>query len=82
MPAASLKTLRLHPDDPVVVALRDLAPGDEVEGVALRERVEHGHKVSVRAIETGAPVRKYGQIIGIASRAIAAGEHVHTHNLA
>jgi altronate hydrolase len=82
MPATSPRTLRLHPDDPVVVALRDLAPGDEVEGVALRDRVERGHKVAVRAIDAGNPLRKYGQIIGIASRAIDPGEHVHTHNLA
>ena len=68
MPAPSPRTLRLHPDDPVVVALRDLAPGDKVEGVVLRERVEHGHKMAIRGIEAGATVRKYGQIIGIASR--------------
>ena len=29
----------------------------------------------------GEPVRRYNQIIGFASKPIAAGEHVHTHNL-
>ena len=30
----------------------------------------------------GGPVRRYGQVIGLATTAIAAGDHVHTHNLA
>jgi altronate hydrolase len=32
-------------------------------------------------IGEGAPVRKYGQVIGFASRAIAPGEWVHEHNV-
>ena len=40
-----------------------------------------GHKVAVRAIAAGAPVRRYNQIIGTAKQAIAPGQHVHTHNL-
>lgn len=39
------------------------------------------HKVSVAPIPSGAPVLKYGQVIGFASRDIHAGEHVHEHNL-
>jgi altronate hydrolase len=35
----------------------------------------------VRSIAAGAGVRKYGQVIGFATRDIAAGEHVHGHNL-
>ena len=34
------------------------------------------------AVEAGAPIRKFGQIIGFASRPIAAGEWVHEHNCA
>ena len=40
-----------------------------------------GHKVATRAIAKGAPVKRYNQIIGFASRDIAPGEHVHLHNL-
>ncbi|NUP46812.1 MAG: altronate dehydratase [Catenulispora sp.] len=40
-----------------------------------------GHKVAVRAIAAGAPVRKYGEVIGIAREDIPPGAHVHTHNL-
>ncbi len=35
----------------------------------------------MRAIAQGEPVRRYNQIIGFASKPIAPGEHVHTHNL-
>lgn len=45
------------------------------------EPVPNGHKIAIKAIATGGPVRKYGQIIGFAIRDIAVGEHVHTHNL-
>jgi altronate hydrolase len=41
-----------------------------------------GHKVATKAIRAGAPVRRYNQIIGFASRDIAPGEHVHLNNLA
>jgi altronate hydrolase len=81
MPASS--TLRLHPSDDVAVALVDLEPGDPIggDGGTARQPVPIGHKVALRALALGTPVRKYGQIIGFASRGIAAGEHVHTHNL-
>ena len=73
--------IRLHPEDDVVIARTQLLGGTAVEGVVVKGLVPPGHKVAVRAIAAGAPVRRYHQIIGFASRAIAAGEHVHTHNL-
>jgi altronate dehydratase len=49
--------------------------------VAARDAVPAGHKMALRAIAAGSPVRKYGQVIGVAAKDIAAGEHVHSHNL-
>ena len=43
---------------------------------------EDGHKYARRAIRAGENVVKYGMPIGHATRDIAAGEHVHVHNLA
>jgi hypothetical protein len=40
------------------------------------------HKFALRPIAAGEQVVKYGEPIGRAQYAIAAGEHVHTHNLA
>ncbi|MDB5858018.1 MAG: galactonate dehydratase [Ramlibacter sp.] len=73
--------IRLHPNDDVLIARSQLVGGSTVEGVAVRGLVPPGHKVAVRDLPAGAPVRRYNQIIGFTSRAVAAGEHVHTHNL-
>src|SRR3954453_4199938 len=75
-------TIRLNPADNVVVARVDLLPGTAAEGVAVRTPVPAGHKLATAPIASGEPVRKYGQILGFATEAIAPGEHVHTHNLA
>ena len=75
----------MSPADNVATALRDLEPGEVVElgdvTVTLASRVPFGHKVALRAIGANEPVLKYGEAIGLAASAIAAGEHVHTHNV-
>ncbi|MFI4933332.1 MAG: UxaA family hydrolase [Caulobacterales bacterium] len=76
--------LRLNGADNVVIAMRRIASGEALdgEGLAAREAIVSGHKVSVRPIRAGETVRKYGQVIGAATAEIAPGAHVHTHNLA
>jgi altronate hydrolase len=74
--------IRLHPNDDVLIARSQLVGGVNVEGVSVRGLIPAGHKVAVRPIAAGQPVRRYNQIIGFASQPIAAGEHVHTQNLA
>ena len=70
----------------VAVLKEPVKAGDElVKGsFSLRaaQDIAGGHKIAVEAIAAGAPVRKYGQVIGFARGRIAPGEHVHTHNLA
>jgi altronate hydrolase len=74
-------TIRLHPDDGVVIARATLLPGTPVaQGVAATMRIPAGHKVAIRPIAAGEAVRRYGQIIGFATAPIAPGEHVHVHN--
>jgi altronate hydrolase len=77
-------TIRLHPDDDVVIARMELATGTLVskENVRAVVTIPAGHKLAVRDIAQGKPVRRYNQIIGFATRDIKAGEHVHVHNLA
>ena len=64
-------------------AVHVLSETDDV-GVMLREDgpVPVGHKVALKAVPQGAPVMKYGHVIGYATQDIAAGEYVHSHNLA
>lgn len=81
MPAAADPLIRLHPDDDVAVARRRLLAGEGVAGLTVCGAVPAAHKVALRDLPAGAPVRKYGQFIGRAAVAIPAGAHVHTHNL-
>ena len=76
----------LHPDDDVAIARTPLVAGRPVTAngrgaVVARETVPVGHKIALRAIPAGAPVHRYGQVIGFATADIAPGAHVHTHNL-
>lgn len=73
--------VRLDPADNVVTATRSLEVGSDLDGVITRALIPSGHKVAVADIARGAPVRKYAQLIGYASEDIAAGDHVHTHNV-
>jgi altronate hydrolase len=77
-------TIRLNPSDNVVVARVDVLPGTEIagEGVRARTPIPAGHKIATAPVASGEAVRKYGQILGFASEAIAPGDHVHTHNMA
>ena len=77
-------TIRLHPDDDVVIARAEIPAGTPVEAerVTAVVTIPAGHKLAVRNIAQGQPVRRYHQIIGFATRPIRAGEHVHVHNLA
>jgi altronate dehydratase len=71
--------------DNVATALEPLAAGRTVEvagvSVTVVEAVPSGHKVALCRIAAGEPVIKYGSPIGLASADIAAGAHVHTHNV-
>ncbi len=72
--------VRLDPSDNVVTATRALDVGTQLENVETISLVPSGHKVATKAVNKGAPLRKYAQIIGYASEDIAPGAHVHTHN--
>lgn len=84
-----VNTLRLHPQDTVVVALSDLPAGTRLAWAEMDERVRvitlqpipFGHKVAIVPISKGEAVIKYGAPIGLATEDIAPGDHVHVHNL-
>ncbi|MBW8758061.1 MAG: altronate dehydratase [Burkholderiales bacterium] len=77
--------LRLHAADDVAVARVAIAAGTLLAGpdgsLRAADDVPAGHKIALRAVAAGAPVRKYGQVIGVATIGIDAGRHVHVHNL-
>ena len=76
--------IRLNPADNVAVAREQIDPAlmSDVEGLRPLAKIPRGHKIALSAIARGEAVTKYGQTIGFASDDIAAGAHVHSHNLA
>jgi altronate hydrolase len=76
----------LHPADNVAIARVPLARGQQLQiggnTIVLQSAVPAGHKLALSKIAPGATVYRYGHAIGVASAPIAAGEHVHIHNLA
>ncbi len=75
------QTVRLDPSDNVVTAIRALEAGAFADGAVTTALIPRGHKIATAAIAKGEPIRKYAQVIGYAAEDIAAGDHVHTHNV-
>jgi altronate hydrolase len=85
MTKSTAPAVQLRPEDNVAIATRTLPEGQSIapngHSVTLAERIALGHKIALEKIPQGDPIRKYGQIIGFASRDIAPGAWVHTHNV-
>ena len=77
--------IRIHPADTAAVALVPLAGGTIIKTdddvFSLTEDLPRGHKFALADIPSGAPVIKYGEPIGYASKPIRKGDWIHTHNL-
>jgi hypothetical protein len=79
---------QVHASDNVTTLLGEAAAGATLEIIgpaqpphlAVRETIALGHKVALAAIPEGAPITKFGVVIGIAVRPIKPGEWVHLHN--
>ena len=80
------KAVLLRSEDDVAVAKAEIPAGSVLEDgatrIAVGQDIPPGHKVARRVLAVGAPVRRYGQVIGFATADIAPGDHVHTQNLA
>ncbi len=75
--------LTVRPEDNVTTLLDTWVDSDRLStGLRIATGVPFGHKVALRDIAAGAEVVKYGVVIGRAQADIAAGEHVHVHNVA
>ncbi len=76
--------LLLNPADNVAILTARAPEGARPLGLGepLSAPVASGHKIAREPIAEGGNVVKFGQIIGYATRPIAAGEHVHTQNCA
>ncbi len=75
------RILRIAEEDNVAVAVEPIAAGAVVNEIRIECALQAGHKVALRPIRAGEPIVKYGFPIGVASRDIVAGDHVHVHNV-
>ena len=82
------RAIVLHEDDNIATLIDDASKSDAVafDGkkkgkLILAANVPYGHKFALKGISAGGDILKYGQVIGRATTAIAAGEHVHVHNV-
>ncbi|ARP81924.1 hypothetical protein CAL12_14605 [Bordetella genomosp. 8] len=87
--SADAKIWVVHRDDNVgtvvgadVLAAASVQLAGCVQGmVDVAEPVPYGHKIALRALDAGQEIVKYGVVVGRLSEAVAAGHHVHVHNL-
>ena len=84
-PQQCAELLLMSPEDNCLIARLELQAGATLaidgQAVTLAHDIHLGHKVARRDLRAGDQVLRYGAIIGKASAAIAAGAHIHTHNL-
>ncbi|MBB5223380.1 altronate hydrolase [Amaricoccus macauensis] len=74
--------LILSPTDNVAILTVRAPQGAQPlgHGAPLDHPVSPGHKLARTDIAEGGAIVKFGQIIGYATKPIAEGEHIHTHN--
>ena len=79
------RLILLDPRDNVLVARVRLKASESVETgagpAALDRDIALAHKVARHAIAAGEKILKYGAPIGVATMAIAPGQHVHVQNM-
>ncbi len=77
--------LKLHDDDNVLIALRDLRKGEQVElaphSLALTSDVAAKHKLATTDLPVGAIVRMYGVVVGKATQTIPKGSALNMLNV-
>ncbi|MCO6476585.1 MAG: altronate dehydratase [Phaeodactylibacter sp.] len=79
------KLLKVHPDDNIIVALRDFKAGERIEWngdtIELLEDIPVKHKFSERGFKAGDEVLMYGVLVGKATRDIFRGSRISRENV-
>ena len=80
------KYIIMKPEDNCATSLTDI-PKDEViqingnKTIKINHDIPMGHKFALKNINKGDIIKKYGQIIGVATEDIKVGDWIHTHNI-
>ena len=74
--------IRLNNKDNVGIAPMSIPKDTKINATLItKDIIPYGHKISLKKIIKNDFVYRYGQIIGVATKNIEPGEHVHSHNL-
>jgi altronate dehydratase small subunit len=77
--------LHINAKDNVATCLRPVSKGETLSfgpvSVTATMDIPVFHKIAIAEIAVNGLCYKYGEIIGDATQAIAAGDHVHVHNI-
>ncbi|ONI38644.1 altronate hydrolase [Candidatus Epulonipiscium fishelsonii] len=76
-----MKTIKIHQEDNVIVALQNVEKGETLQEIYILEPIKTGHKIANKDISQGEIIIKYGLPIGVSTKDIKKGEWVHTHNI-
>jgi len=79
------KTLKIHTNDNIIVALVDLKKGEKIlidnKPIKLSYNIKAKHKFSVSDLNTRDKIYMYGVVVGIAKKQILEGEPITTQNI-
>jgi altronate dehydratase small subunit len=86
---SKVKAIVMKSSDNVCTVVENIEAGSVIDvenngekiTITLSDRIPFGHKFAFCPIQQGDPIIKYGEVIGVATREIAPGQHVHVHNL-
>lgn len=75
----------MNSEDNCATALATISKDAEIETngnrIKINEIIEIGHKIALKDLKRGDLIKKYGEIIGIATEDIKSGDWIHTHNI-
>ncbi|MFA6946238.1 MAG: altronate dehydratase family protein [Pedobacter sp.] len=77
--------LKVHPDDNVIVALKDLRKGEIItyagEEIVLQDDIQAKHKFTVAMLPEGSKIIMYGVLVGITQTDLDKGSLITTANI-
>lgn len=78
------KVLKVHPNDNVWVALKDLQAGEivswEGKSVIIKENIPNKHKIFIDDLPSGAHITMYGVTVGVLQHAVSSGSRMTVEN--
>lgn len=87
--AQIFNALQLHSEDNVAVALKSLRAGDilmvqssdQQHKIEVIDNIPYGHKIAIVGISKHSKIFKYGECMGVSTKNIKVGSHVHVSNV-